>query len=165
MLGLFVIGSWIGEYAFAFLAVNRVPRAFSLDQITRPRTSELFKGDGPDAPPISRILGMGGCFVMRELVRNGIITCSFAHRHCYVATKRLRTMISAIGGPDVTNWDTRPWERSRHIFEFICENLGEEKAIFLGDFDIPLDILASDRDLRDSLLEIELPDVDDTEEE
>lgn len=165
LLGLFVIGSWIEEYASAFLAVNRVPKHFSLDQITRPRTSEFFRGGGPDAPPISRILGMGGCFVMRELVRKGIIKCSFADRHCYVPTKRLRTLISAIGGPDVTNWDTRPWERSRHIFEFICENLGEEKAIFLGDFDIPLDILASDRDLRDSLLEIELPDIDDTEEE
>ena len=45
---------------------------------------------------------------------------------------------------------------SQEIYEFLCDNMGEERATFNGAFDIPLRILVRkrNRDLLEDMLDI-----------
>ena len=49
--------------------------------------SQDFSGGGPSAPPLTRALGIGACFVVRELVRVDVLKSPLAHDHSYVAVR------------------------------------------------------------------------------
>jgi len=147
LIGMFIISRWLDEYVEAFLAINGIPDPFSLNQIIASRESELFQGGGPDAPPIPKILGIGALFIMRELVRKGIVKNENAHRHCYVPVKGVRKLIERLGGPSLESLSRE--DQSINIYEFIVENLGHEKADFLKSFDIPLQLVAGNDALWD----------------
>ena len=70
---------------------------FELDEITAIRASLAFQGGGLDAPPVSRTLGIGTCFVVRELVRAKVTTNHLSFRHCYVPSGRVRRLMSLLG--------------------------------------------------------------------
>ncbi len=162
LIGLFVVGRRLDDYVEAFLAVNQIGKPFALSQITAPRASEIFQGGGPNAPPISKILGIGAWFIIRELVRKGIIENKNAHRHCYVPVKRVRDIVERMGGPFLENSSRE--EQSIRIYEFLAKHLGEEKATFNGAFDIPLQLIAEDDNLWDDFFSGTRPDVEDDEE-
>jgi sugar-specific transcriptional regulator TrmB len=46
---------------------------------------------------------MGAWFIMRELVRKGVIENEHAHQHCYVPVKRVRTLIQRLNGTSLEN--------------------------------------------------------------
>jgi hypothetical protein len=62
LVGLAIIAEHLDEYVELFLAVDRIGQHFSLDSVSSPRTSSFFQGGGPDAPPVSEVLGIGQCF-------------------------------------------------------------------------------------------------------
>jgi hypothetical protein len=149
-IAIFQLSRWLDEYAESFLSVNRRKTAFALDEITAPRTSAANSGGGPDAPDISRGLGMGACFVLRELTRFGYLKQPLAYRYCFVPRGNVRSLCEWLG--------CRPMEDGYHavnaqtIYQFVVSHLGEERATFNGSFDLPLIALADDRDLQRSLL-------------
>jgi len=149
LIGLFVVARRLDDYVEAFLAVNQIEKPFALSQITAPRANENFQGGGPDAPPISKVLGIGAWFIMRELVRKGIIENKNAYQHCYVPVKGVRDIVEGMGGPFLENSNRE--EQSILIYEFLAEHLGKEKATFNGAFDIPLQLIMEDDNLRDEL--------------
>ncbi len=165
LIGLFVIARRLGDYVTAFLAINQTQHPFPLTQITQPRVSEIFQGGGPDAPPVSGILGIGACFVMRELVRHGIIENSFAHPYCYMPVRRVRSLVFRLGGPALETITYNRWERSRLIHEFLQRHLGQDRATFNGAFDIPLQIIAKDYDLQLRFFDTALPITEEPKDE
>jgi hypothetical protein len=122
------------DYREMFLEAQRWPQPFGLDLITSSRTSEMQQHGGPDAPPITRVLGIGACFVMRELVRHRVITSPFAYEHCYVPSRTVRTRLISLGCPI---YDSPRTEYSRIIHRFLVKHLGEERATFDLSFDLP----------------------------
>jgi hypothetical protein len=158
-VSIFGISRWLEEYVELFLSINQMHQRFSLDQILRSRASDLFQGGGIEAPPLSRILGIGSCFVIRELVRYGIITNKLAYRYCYVPVGRVRDLLSKLGcyGLDL---GINRWEISPQIYNFLKKNLGEEKATFEKTFDLPLLAVAENIDLQYSFLKEPLPERD-----
>lgn len=162
-VGIYQVSRHLDIYIGAFESVNQIDRQFELTQIVNPRSSVLYQGGGFDAPPLSRVLGMGQCFVLRELVRNGIIKNNKAHQHCYVPVKRVRDLLMYLGCDGLTQ-ATRKWELSREIHRFLCDHIGLEKARFNLAFDIPLQIIAEDEDLQARFLDDTVA-FDDTEDD
>lgn len=153
---IFQVSRWLAEYVEAILSINCLQGPFALDQILSPRTSALFSGGGPEAPPLTRALGIGTCFVMRELSRLGHLQQSFAHRYCYLPSQGVRRLLDALGCK-VSEAESRG-DQSVAIYRFLVEHLGENRATFDRSFDLPLHAVVSDSDLQVKLLQRTLPD-------
>jgi hypothetical protein len=139
---------WVKEFVSAFAIARRLEdyiegfrlldhKIIRLDQVTRLRENELLMGSGIEAPPISNVLGVGVCFVVRDLVRQGFVTHPNAHRYCYLPVQRLRKMFAYLGCAGLEDDTSDRWERSRMIYDFLADRLGPDRAAFCGDFDIP----------------------------
>ncbi|GMW01532.1 MAG: hypothetical protein AMXMBFR84_26690 [Candidatus Hydrogenedentota bacterium] len=147
---IYRVARYLDEYVGAFIAIEGLQRTFDLKEITILRSSPVFQGGGHDAPDLSRTLGIGACFVMRELVRKQILKNPHAHRYCFTPTKRVRDVFQAFGCADVADF-----ERDRnaiYIYRFVAEHLGEQDATFDLSFDVPFYFLAQDPSLQQQTL-------------
>ena len=151
-VGIFAVSRRLEDYIESFCAIQRHQGRFPLTVITEPRTDNRAP---VSAPPISRVLGMGACFVVRELVRLGVITNEHAFEHAFVPVKGVRDVLGQIGA-DQLNQPSRKWEISTRIYSYIVEQLGTHKATYCHDFDIPLQFVAEDLRLQMNLLHQEL---------
>lgn len=119
------------DFVEILLSINRMKARFPLEQIAIPNESPLFSGAGYGAlPKLTGTLGEGLNFVIRELVRRGVITSQHAWEHCFAPVPRLQRLFSEYGIQD-------PLNTSPEIFRFFVRHLGEEKATFMNSFDIP----------------------------
>ena len=143
-VSIFTLSRHLPDYVFAFLDIERHSKVLPLDLITRPRTNPLYQGGGPDAPPAGRMLGIGACFVIRELVRLNVLKTNLAHPHCYVPHERVRGVLSHLGWESIDGADASP-----HIYEFLVQHLGPEGATFEHCFDLPFQEIADDPDLQE----------------
>ena len=162
LFGLFVVAKKLEDYVIAFRSINQMATINSLNGITNHQTNPFFQGGGPDAPPISRILGIGAWFILRELVRNGLITNEAAFPHCFVPFKRVRNLITALGGPQLENLTHE--EQSITIHKFLQEHL-QDHATFDQSFDIPLQLIAKDQNLWHQFVNQPMPPADDSEDD
>jgi hypothetical protein len=148
---IYQFARWLPEYSELFLAMGRDREEFSLTDYTRPLASARFDRGGVAAPPVSRALGIGACFVARELVRHGLIQNERVHQHCFVPAQKVRGLLQALGAPPFDqSLAARKWEWSVHIYRFLREHLGI-RATFDLAFDIPLLLLARDHDLQEEI--------------
>lgn len=157
---IFHLSRWLPEYVESFLAINRISKPFDLDQVVASRASSIFQGGGPDAPPLTRALGTGACFVMRELARLRVLNRPNAWRHCFVPALRVRQVLWVAGCDEV---DVAPGSgviSSPAIHDFLTRRLGnQEKATFGLSFDLPL-LAAADGDGPGALLPQNINDVE-----
>jgi len=152
---VFQISRWLPDYVDSFLNVNRMTKPFGFDDIISPRTSSHYSGGGPDAPALTRALGIGACFVMRELSRFGLLRQKLAYRYCYVPGTRVCGMLETIGGPSLRMLPTG--DRSSGIYRFLVENMDNERATFNLGFDLPLLALREGEDVQIAVLGEPLP--------
>lgn len=163
-VSIFLLGYWLDEYVWSFKAIEGIKKDFALDDITCPRTYSAFSG-GPDAPPIKKALGMGACFVIREMTRKGIINNPHAFRYCYVPKGSVRDLLKKLGCDGLCDGHDHG-TRSTIIHEFLIGHLGDECATFDKSFDLPLIVVAEDPNLQQHLFqEIILDTSESTEEE
>ena len=162
-VGIFQLNRHLDDYIECFRAIDRVGKPFSLIQILNSKSSHIFQGGGFDAPPLSRQLGMGACFIVRELVRAGILASPYAHAHCFVPTGRTRNLFATLGCDELEQPNNR-WEVSSLIHKFVVDEIGKDKASFCGDFDIPFQFIAEDANLQQQLFR-ETLEIDDSEEQ
>lgn len=144
---LFQLGNWLDTYIEVFLRLRHPDTGKNLGHILAPGTDPTLSGSGIDAPSLERTLGLGACFVLRELARQRTIENNAVHRHCYVPARPVRRFLQQIGATELD--DDRPRaSMSGTIHTFLTEHLGLESATFDGAFDIPLLILAQDPNLQ-----------------
>lgn len=110
---------------------------FTPEALLRPRENRELQGTAIAPPPIDRVLGIGACFVIRELARLGHIKRPDAHPYCYVPSRRVRRLIDHLGGGPSIGEGPR-WDQSKRIHRFLCDELGPHRATFGGAFDLPL---------------------------
>lgn len=161
---VYVLSRWLPEYAEAFLSINRPGAMAEPLEILAPAASQRFQGGGVIAPPLGRVLGLGYCFVLRELRRRGVLSRNDIDRDCYVPLRRVRELMSSLGAElDAEHGSV---SASRAIHRCLVEHLGEERAVFSGAFDIPLLVVASDPSLLSQLTDgaVELAGDDNGEE-
>ena len=125
-----------------------------MDEILRPRTSSHFQGGGPDAPPIDAALGIGATFVMRELVRHGVLANKRAYRYCYVPSRSVLEFLDLLGVPTASLRSEPRTAQSEAIHEFLVSRMGKERATFDLSFDLPFRAIAQDTNLKRSFLDI-----------
>jgi hypothetical protein len=168
---IFHLSRWLDAYVTQARSMNHRER-FRLQQIFAPRLDARASGSGRDAPSGNRALGIGACFVARELCRLGVVSSEHAHEHCYVPSARIRRLVEAIAGRRLFA-DAEPSPQgSIVIFGFLRDTFGEggeELARFRAPgggttdrcgFDLPLLALCEDECLRREILgrDVSIPD-------
>jgi hypothetical protein len=104
-------------------------------------------------------MGIGRHFMVRELLRRGLINHPGLHSYCYVPSSRVLELLSWISGRPKPAFDGDHTAASRWIFAIVG---GNKKQSPLGtDFDIPFDLLATDRDLQARVIGKPMPNKDD----
>ena len=143
---------WLDEYAYSWLAIKQQSTKFSLDDVLNTTTSQVHAGGGISAPVLSRTLGIGANFILRELVRHNVLNSASAiisSEHCFVAHKRVRELLNKLE----MNLDENvaSSSQSQDIYKFISHYLGKDQATFDFSFDIPFQFIARDISLQEQL--------------
>jgi hypothetical protein len=137
-VSLYQLSRNLPEYVEAFRYLDRAKAAVNLDQILKLHSSAIFQGSGLDAPSIKRTLGLGACFVARELTRLGVLQSSYVHSHCFVPVQRVRNRFVELG----CHLEEMPaFEQSAQIYNFLRTHLDEKQATFNNSFDIPFQVI------------------------
>lgn len=163
-VSIFQLANWLQDYVEAFLAIDQLGTPFSLDSVTRSGTSEIWQGGGPDAPSLTRTLGMGACFVVRELVRLNVLQSEHAYPHCYVPVLRVRQIFERLGCTGIL--DQHSYRTSERIYCFLVDTFGGEdirKVTFDHSFDIPFLLIADNPDLQQEFFDTQLNLTDEEE--
>jgi hypothetical protein len=155
-VSIYQVARWLPEYVRSFLAIDKYTQGFDLDRVTQPAMNPDFAGGGPSAPPLTRALGIGACFVVRELVRKGILKKNLAHAHAYVGIGRVRYVLTRLGMTEVQG-ETASYRHSRQIHRFLLNHLGADRAHFHHCFDLPFLAIAEDSGLQTRFLDCQLP--------
>ena len=155
-LGFSTVARHLDVYSRAFLDIDRYDGDFSLDRVLRPRHfNPDYLGTDMDAPPLDPALGIGVCFVVRELVRQGVLTRNqHAWKYCFVPVKGVRDLFTRLGCDNLQRDSIDRWMRSKTIFDFVLRQLDgdTEKTSYCMAFDIPFYIVSSQPDLQEQLL-------------
>ena len=141
----------LNDYADIFIDIDRNEEFSNLDQITITRANPNYQGGYYSTPPIKKTLGIGACFVVRELKRAGLITNKVATPHCYVPVARVRHLMHLLDCPDLDQGQAYTGQ-SKTIHRFLCEHLGEREAEFQEAHDIPLQIFMERSELQRQLI-------------
>jgi hypothetical protein len=140
----------LDDYAELILGMQRYTREFDMESVLTPLTDSDQQGGGFECPPLVSTLGMGANFVVRELIRHRVMDSKFLRKHAYVPYQCVRRLFNQMGCDEVNL--TPRHKLSPLISDFTEKYLGEEKAGFCGDFDIPLRIVAENLQLQNELL-------------
>ena len=137
-VGFYQIGRWLDEYVALFTQLDRLPET-SLRSLLAPNSNPALQGSGLSAPPLTQTLGIGAPFVLRELLRAGVLKPEKLRPLAYMPTRRLKNLIGDLTGESIATSD--PEDGSRRIAAALAKRLGERDATFLGDYDLPFQIL------------------------
>jgi hypothetical protein len=141
---LYTVARWLDEYVEVARKLPRIIQdrgPISLNDILRPSYSPVIMPLGLDAAPLSRSLGIGMNWMIREMLRQGVYEArdaSIMAPYCWAPSQRVRELLNALGA-DVGVWADK--EASRAIHEFVVEHIGADRARFNGDFDLPLQLI------------------------
>jgi hypothetical protein len=155
-IGIATVARHLDAYIDCFLTPNNITDRFSLRDLLTPRTNPYLQGTGVDAPPLGPILGIGAHFVLRELVRSGVIVNRRVWRYCYPPVQRLLDFLKTRLGWQNNNLRTSGRSASSQlVYEFLRDHSSDQT--FVSAFDLPLLILAEDDQLQASVLHNVLP--------
>jgi hypothetical protein len=118
-----------------------------------PRANPALTGTGIDAPPLGTMLGIGSCQLFRELYRIGRLSNSIGHRFAFLPIRKVRRLCMQLFG---ISEGPSAIETSEVIFDSLA-GLGARSGLdptFNLCFDLPLQILAEDPDLRSKVLKM-----------
>lgn len=155
LVDLYTIARWLPQYTELFRKlphIVREERTISLKDVLRPGYWPAAGRLGLEAAPLDFSLGIGVNWLIRELTRNGIYARDDAKSmapYCWMPSGRVRDLLALLGVADLSP-DANS-EDSRTIHAFVVEYLGEERARFGGDFDLPLQLITRSayRDVRE----------------
>jgi hypothetical protein len=131
---------------------SQSPGAFRL--AFSPRANPALTGTGIDAPPLTGMLGIGSCQLLRELYRLGRLSNPFGYRFAFTPIRKVRRLCKQLFGIDKSEL-IEPDQASEAIIHHLtelCELLGFDPT-FNRCFDLPLQFLAQDKDLRTRVLQ------------
>lgn len=154
---LFQISNWLDSYVTVLIEVNKMDTVQPLNQLLSPARNPRLSGTGIHAPSLRRTLGIGACFVLRELVRIGVLSTPFVHCHCYVPSRPVRALMTRLGCEGLEGGRPQA-EMSDVIYRFLQDHMGAGAATFDGTFDIPLLLVGQDPSLQLRLLHTTLPE-------
>jgi hypothetical protein len=153
LVDLYVVARWLPEYVDAVLSLPDIVRRgypITLSDAWRLSASPLWQRRGLEGAPLTQSLGLGANWLVREGVRHGIWTGTDAgamHPFGWASTGRVRALSSRVLGIDLG--PEARMDLSTELYAHIRSCIGN-RVDFLGDLDLPLQIVAHGR--RDHVL-------------
>jgi hypothetical protein len=153
-VAFFATARHLESYLLSLKEAERSGKAGAFGKALSPKANPALIGTGIEAPPLAGLFGMGSCQLLRELYRLG----RFSHPagYCFAFTplrkvRRLCARLFAIpeGGPSA--------HTSESIFrdlQVLAKRVGHDPT-FNRCFDIPLQFLAEQDHLRESVLDVD----------
>ena len=149
LVDLYTIARGLNEYVELIRTLPRIVQKegrVSLDDILQPSYSPRVGPLGLNAAPVHRSLGIGANWLIRELSRIGVYDSDEANLmapYCWAPSQRVRAFFTTLDpNLDLTAADK---DASPAIYDFVFEHVGTERALFDGDFDLPLQIVTQKR--------------------
>lgn len=161
-LAYYQLSRWLPSYARALEGFTRsrvnLPELLATRDWADLRTSHIFAGaTGFDAPPCSRVLGLGSHFVLRETIRGRLaqsdgeyLVSPQLEQIAFVPSRAVRRLVAEIlsggddadvAGSELLLSDETPREQAaKKICQVLRKHL-KTHATFSGSFDIPLLVL------------------------
>jgi len=117
-------------------AGRRPPAAFKIEELLSPRADPALTGAGRhfDAPPAP--LGIGLHWILRELVRLGVIDGDHLLPACFVPGEQVLHFLRPLGMEPLDG--TSNAHKAREVSRFLAEQLGTPLPHLHRSFDIPL---------------------------
>lgn len=144
LVDLYTITRWLTQYIALFRQLPSIVQKegpVSLNNVRRPTYWHAAGRLGLEAAPLDHSLGIGVNWLIRELARSGVYAPADVESmapYCWMPTERVRKLLTRLGMSNLSS-NANP-EDSRKIHAFIVKHLGEERARFGGDFDLPLQL-------------------------
>ena len=142
---IYQFSHWLHQYVWWLKILDHKDR-LTLPDLLHPRVSQHGQGTEIDAPPLIRALGMGSCFLIREMIRVELIQNPQKWgRFCFMPVKRVRALTRRLGLCDLKEDYVSSQERieqSAEIHDALAMTLPD--PTFGGAYDIPLLIVAED---------------------
>ena len=134
---------YLDQYIQIFRTIDK-HNLINLSEIIAPATNPALQGGALIAPPLN--LGIGVNFVIRELVRFGVIqTTKQVIQHCFVPRYNVRRLLTYLGCSGLDKPDPK---YSRLIASFLAEKINELQLnispTFENAFDIPFELYSED---------------------
>lgn len=148
---IYKLSRYLDDYSDLLLQLKYLRERFDLAEKLTPLADPDQQGGGIGAAALPRTLGIGANFVIRELIRLGVIDSPHLRAHAFVPYRRVVQLVAEMGCPEAGMMEPR-LRVSPVISDFLHEHMDAEKASFCGDFDIPLKIVAEDLALQEDLL-------------
>jgi hypothetical protein len=149
-LSFLVSGKYLEEFVRSLQFANEDDSQSRFNHVLTPKADSNNQGLDINAPPLADMLGIGYCFLLRELFRKKRLTAKSGFPFAFTPTRRVRRLCEALFG--VQNL---PWRQSSQaIFENL-KLLGGDPTFQLC-FDLPLELLATDQQLRKVVLGTDL---------
>ena len=128
-------------------AARRPAELYRVTCLLAPRVDEALTGAGQhfDAPPAP--LNMGLHWVLRELVRVGVLDGNHLFPDCWVPSDRVLRFLQPLGLEPPDGRCTNS-EKAHAIFKFLASELNTGSPHLHRAFDIPLRHINSSSDLR-----------------
>ena len=146
----------LDKYSEIFLQLAKKPDPFDLRKAQITAEDEDQSGGGILAAALPRTLGMGANFVVRELIRLGVVDGPHLRKHAFVPYSRVQVLLAEMGCPEAVTSEP-VLTKSPLIWDFVRKHLDDpDKVSFCRDFDIPLRIVAGDPQLQRDRLGREL---------
>ena len=140
-VSLYTVARWLDEYMLLMRhlpdIVEEAEGRVSLREVLDPSYSPPVRKLGVEAAPLSRTVGMGINWMIRELIRSGFYERGGVMApYAWMPSRRVRLFLEGQRLPGLRgNADDSP-----SIHEFVCGELGPERADFHGDYDLPLQL-------------------------
>ncbi|MCC6900974.1 MAG: hypothetical protein IT377_18495 [Polyangiaceae bacterium] len=158
LLSVFLVSPWLDDYVRTLLAMNLQDGDVDPAQFLTPAANQAVARGVAAAPPLFPFLGIGACFLFRELKRKGVLTHPSLDSACYVPTRAVRRALSWLGAEGLRDDRGNRLEQSGAVRRFLGKHLGDN-ADFGGAFDLPLRIALRNGRWRELTgIEIELGD-------
>lgn len=129
MLQFYVIRYHLEDYILVFSQLDRLTGDINLENINAVESNAALSGSGIHAPSLNRTLKTGSSFIIRELLRSGILKPhSNIIEHAFIPHLNTRKII-------MNNEEECP---SALLFSEISKKLNMENYTFEGYYDIPV---------------------------
>ncbi|HJW55342.1 MAG TPA: hypothetical protein VJ577_08730 [Burkholderiaceae bacterium] len=140
---LYRVARWLDVYVQIFQTID-MRSADQVAELLSPSMDASLTGSGIEAPTLSGMLRLGQNLVIRELLRVNVLNTGVAESFAYMPRSSVLTLMAQMGFEGL--------QTSQEIYEVLVGELGEENARFNGDYDIPLQLLATSPQLQQEVL-------------
>jgi hypothetical protein len=147
---IYKLSRYLSDYAELLMGLDRYSSSFKLQTALNSLTDSAQQGGGIGAPALGKSLGIGSNFVVRELLRKGVLKNPVLFEHAFVPYKGVRDLMRDMGCDGLDPYASMA--NSSKIYDFVTQHMKEAQVSFDGAWDIPLMVVAQDWELQESLL-------------